>query len=230
MPSPLESLLMGRSNIANSRMALRNRQLADPRTTEAFRQLVEGENATEAAGYAEDPTLQKYADIAKGQNAATIAQVPEIAALHERGLAEQERLATAPARVTGQYNVEAAQAAGRERAALAEQQAERARQLATQRNNAMQQGQLQRQHNAQLERQATSAEHESGFGLLDFLRGRPSTAERAAQLRGQQQFGEPAAHTSTELDQVSDNPEIGEHGMIRGTPVEWDGIGWKVIE
>lgn len=240
MPTPqqldsLKALMgmgVGSTNAAYSRSALREPQLRDPRTTDAFRRLIMGEEADEAARTEADPMAQRYRQVGAGQTEAMVRDVPEIAAMREQQMAEKERLATAPARVTGQYNVEAAQVAGRERAALAEQQAERARQLAAQRSTATQQGQMQRQRNTQLESQAKTAETEGGLGLMDMLRGRPSAASRAAQLRSQQQFGEgPAVEDiSGAEDQVSENPEIGEQGIIQGTPVEWDGIGWKVIE
>ena len=112
MPDPnasLRALLGGGQNIANSRVALRNQQLQDPRTTAAFRQQVGQENADEAATQAEDPMSQRYAAIAEGQGQAAVENVPEIKAMHDQAMAEELALKTAAARTTGEFQVKAAE-------------------------------------------------------------------------------------------------------------------------
>lgn len=112
----LRALLGGGSNIANSRVALRNTQLQDPRTSDSFRRMVMGENADEAATQAQDPMAQKYRAISEGQGAAAVDNVPEIKAMRDQELADKIALATAPARTTGEFNVKAAETAGNARA------------------------------------------------------------------------------------------------------------------
>lgn len=105
----LRALLGGGQNIANSRIALRNKQVQDPLTSHAFEQQVAEENAAEAANQAADPMSQRYAAISKGQNEAAVENVPEIKKLHDEQLAEEMARITAPARTAGEFAVKAAE-------------------------------------------------------------------------------------------------------------------------
>lgn len=195
MPTPdqLQSLLAlqgGRANVANSRGALRNTQVNDPRTTDAFRRLVMGENAQEAQQFEDDPQSQGYEDIAQGQAAAHTDQDPMIAGLRERDLADKERLLTAPARTAGEYNVRAAQAAGKARGEAAAQtqqgmvdRADAAREAAMERARVTQQGQNQRQQTALAAKTKASGGLLSGIKSL-FGMGQPEAAPTAMPAAG----------------------------------------------
>jgi hypothetical protein len=238
MPNPqdsLKALLGGGQNIANQRVSVRNQQLADPRTSDAFRRLVMGENAAEEASQIEDPINQRYQAISEGQNAAQVAQVPEIARMHEQQLAEKERLATAPARVAGQFNVQAAQAAGKERAALAAENRDAitARQAVTQGNIGARQGVTQqaindRQRVAGLMKGTIKAERPAGEGVLGrFFTGPSQTTLNQAEIsRLQGQGGEEAG----QADDFS-NPEAGDRAETAdGIQIVFDGAQWVAAE
>lgn len=188
----LRALLGGGSNIANSRVALRNKQLEDPLTTKLFRQQVGQENAAEAQAQAADPLSQRYGQIAEGQGEAAVENVPEIKAMHDAALAEKMALATAPARTAGEFQVKAAEASGRARGEAAAQAQEARAQLQAQAQGAKQAQTAQSQRNASLEGQAKTAEKSSRnlFQLLlpNGYGGQPSGASRASALRAQQTY------------------------------------------
>lgn len=109
MPSPQQSdslrALMGLgSNTANSRTAIRQTQLADPRTTDSFRRMVNVEDANEEALRGDDP----YDEIGQAQDAETVYNLPETRGMREDQRAYEIERATAPARTQGQYAVQAA--------------------------------------------------------------------------------------------------------------------------
>lgn len=193
----LRALLGGGSNIANSRVALRNKQLEDPRTSDPFRRMVMGENADEAAAQAQDPMAQKYRAISEGQASADVANDPRIKAEHDVSMAEKLALATAPARTAGEFNVKAAETAGRARGEAVAQAQDARTALAAQTQGAKQAQTGQSQRNASLEGQAKTAEKSSRnlFQLLlpNGYGGQPSGASRAAALRAQQTYGAPSA-------------------------------------
>lgn len=246
MPTPnpqdsLRALLSGGQNIANSRVAMRNTQLQDPRSSEAFRRLVMGENDQEAADQQDDPMNQRYAAISAGQNAATVDRVPEIARLHDQELADKERLATAPARTAGMFNVQAAQAAGHERALLADEnrKAIEGRQAQTQQNigqrqQMTQQALNQRQRVAGLQKGTIKAARPANEGLLSRWLTGPSQTElnqhEIAGLQGGQ--GGQGGHSGQGGGAADfSNPQVGDRAEAEdGTPLEFDGTGWAVIE
>ena len=114
--NPLMTLLRGQQP---TRMQLRQQQLRDPRTSPEFEQLVGTEDAEEAARMAADPIEQKYRAIAEGQAAAQTRNVPEIAAMREAELADEERLRSAAARAAGAAGIRQAEIAGPYRVAAA---------------------------------------------------------------------------------------------------------------
>lgn len=225
----LRALLGGGQNIANSRIALRNKQLQDPLTSRAFEQQVAGENASEAEARASDPMSQRYADIAAGQNEAAVENVPEIKALHDAALAEKMALATAPARTAGEFAVKAAgNKAQAENDALS-------RMLAA---GVQPGGRISVQGVGSISQPAaTHAPSQSDLADRAYLTGLRTGKQHAPNTSffGTGQKALDAAEIAKVEGRLgggasAGGPQVGEQRVINGVHAEWDGQGWLPVQ
>ena len=130
---------------------------------------------------------------------------PDVRAMREEELAGKERLATAPARVAGQYNVQAAQEYGKERAVLAAEQraALDARQAATQehvtgRAQATQRGLFNRQRIAGLQSGKIKAQLLPAQGPMEWLFGPSQSRSNQAEIARLEAEPEPESDDTTQ--------------------------------
>jgi hypothetical protein len=203
--------------------------MADPRNSRAFQNLVGQEERAEDFDMAQDPNVRKYRAMGESQLEGDIFNQPEQAQMRDDSL----RRILAPIALRNQGALDVADSAGQ--AHFASQQYGQDRQDARAAANrtaiagrqaTTQQGMDNRQRVTGLQSGKINAPRPANEGWWGRLTG-PSqktlNQQEIARMAsgGGQQGGE---------DQVSDNPQIGEQGIIQGTPVEWDGQGWAVIE
>jgi hypothetical protein len=225
MANPLAGLL---SNANNTRSSMRADQMADPRNSRAFQNLVGQEERAEDFDMAQDPNVRKYRAMGESQLEGDIFNQPEQEQMRDDSL----RRILAPIALRNQGNIDAqyAQGQGQEEAFNRRQDALNQRQAMTQQNvnqrqQVTQQGMADRQRVTGLQSGKIQAPRPANEGILSrWLTGPSQKALNRQEISRIQGGG------GQDEDQVSANPQLGEQGIIQGTPVEWDGQGWAVIE
>ena len=175
------------------------------------------------AALADDPWAQHYENAGRAQSEANIYNLPEVAGPRQEQEAFELEKTMAPARLEGEYGLERQRIASGGQVGAAREAAAGRGQSAT----ATRAGQLQRQRNQLLQQQANQARRGPDPWWFQRLFGAETPEQKAQGLTDQMDFSDPDAGME---DQVSDNPVVGETGVIQGTPVMWDGQGWAVIE
>ncbi len=184
MPNnPLAALF---SNADNSRSAIRAKQLEDPRNNRAFRGVVDQEDAVDQFYADRDPMVQKYRAIGDSQTEGEVFNQPEQVQMRDDRLKQ----ILAPIALRNQGNLDVAQEMGGQRAFAAQQALDTRNaglQQRSQQATAAEQGRNMRANDARLETQAKGIEKEGdGWGIMNFLKGTPPAAQRAAAVRAQQ--------------------------------------------